>query len=51
MLFVYSQLMDIQLKKIIKGLGYLLGMALFGAAVGIVSVIVKTIIKYYWGTL
>lgn len=36
------------MKKLLKNLGYLLGMAAFGAGVAVVSVIVKTIIQYYW---
>jgi len=39
------------MKKFLKGLGYCLGMAAFGAAVAVVSIVVKTIIQYYWGTL
>ena len=39
------------MKKLLKTLGYLLGMAAFGAAVAVVSTVVKTIIRYYWGTL
>jgi len=39
------------MKKLLKTVGYLLGMAAFGAAVAVVSIIVKTVIRYYWGTL
>jgi len=39
------------MKKLLKNLGYLLGMALFGAAVAVVSTVVKTVIQYFWGTL
>ena len=38
-----------RMKKLLRGLGYLLGMAVMGAGVAVVSIIVKTIIQHYWG--
>lgn len=37
------------MKKLGKTALYCLGMALLGAGTAVVSIVVKTIIEYYWG--